>query len=266
MNTATTGNEGCQCINQTSLLSSLQKRDCITPNGEPGVYLTLGGSCVPYNYGSTYCLQHDLLHDPICNYDSSTTVIIPPYCLESWCYVDAKTCKRDSEEVIYKTKFFVSNGDDLFYSYSTCNSTDSFSNTDAATGNVQVVGGLSISADIPNFQFPMLNKQLDDGTLLYKKEEGDTRYFNDTIPFGGLYVDYLNTIKDLSNGDIQNVTYTHTSKASLKMYPTSSFTAAVQDVENGLVDMALGPFWVTGQRLKMTTFTDPLGKLHFSKV
>ena len=125
-----------------------------------------------------------------------------------------------------------------------------------------MVGGLSISADIPTFQFPMLNKQLDDGTLLYKREDGDIRYFNDSIPFGGLYVDYLNTIKDLSNGDIQNVTYTHTSKASLKMYPTSSFTAAVQDVENGLVDMALGPFWITGQRLKMTTFTVPLGKFH----
>ena len=58
------------------------------------------------------------------------------------------------------------------------------------------------------------------------------------------------------------MTYTHTSKASLKMYPTSSFTAAVQDVENGLVDMALGPFWITGQRLKMTTFTVPLGEFH----
>jgi hypothetical protein len=32
----------------------------------------------------------------------------------------------------------------------------------------------------------------------------------------------------------------------------------VQDVKNGLVDMSVGPFWITAERLKMVSFTVPL--------
>ena len=258
----TVGNEGCHCINQTSILSSLQNRDCTTPTGQPGVYLTLGGSCVSYDYGSNSCLQHDLLHDPNCQSSPSTT-IIPPYCFQSWCYVNASTCKRDSEEAIYKSDYFHPTHD-LFYSYSTCNSTDIIWKQqcqEETSSGVQVVGGLSILADIPTYQFPMLGKTLDDGTVVYLRETSSTTYFNDSIPFRGLYIDYINSLVSISNGDITGVNFTHTSRASLKRYPTSSFTAAVQDVENGLVDMAVGPFWITGQRLKMTTYTVPLGEL-----
>ena len=38
----------------------------------------------------------------------------------------------------------------------------------------------------------------------------------------------------------------------------SSFTAAVQDIEDGLVDMSVGPFWITAQRLQMAAFTIPI--------
>ena len=95
-----------------------------------------------------------------------------------------------------------------------------------------------------------MRKELPDGTFIYTRadDSDNTYYFDDTIPFGGVYLDYMNDIVKLSNGDIQNVTYTHTSRASMKQYPSSKFTAAVQDVENGLVDMAVGPFWITGQR------------------
>ena len=239
------GNEGCNCINQTSVLASLQNRDCTTATGQPGVYLNLGGSCVAYNYGSSACLQHDLLHDPICQSDLSTTTI-PPYCFQSWCYVNANTCKKKSDEKIKKTLYF-SPQNDIFYSYSTCNSTDYFSQ---GSDSKSVVGGISVTASIPDYQYPMMNKQLPDGTLIYEwADDSDYMYYSDdTIPFGGIYIDYMNSIVQLSNGDIQNVTFTHTSRASLKQYPSSRFTAAVQDVENGLVDMAVGPFWITGQR------------------
>ena len=50
----------------------------------------------------------------------------------------------------------------------------------------------------------------------------------------------------ISKGDIQNITYTSRSKASSHVHPTSKFTAAVQDIEDGLVDMSVGPFWITG--------------------
>ena len=39
----------------------------------------------------------------------------------------------------------------------------------------------------------------------------------------------------VSNGDIKNLTLTYRSKSSSLVHPTSSFTAAVQDVSDGLV-------------------------------
>ena len=255
------GNEGCKCINQTSVLASLQNRDCITSTGQPGVYLTIGGSCVPYTFGSGGCLQHDLLHDPTCQANLSTTAV-PPWCYQTWCYVDANSCKKNSEEDIYKSDYFQSQNN-IFYSYSTCNSTEYFWQLQSSSVDVSVMGGISLSAAIPDYQFPMLGKQSTNGTELTHQHERGEEYFNDSIPFTGLYIDYINSLVQISNEDIQNVTFTHTSKANLKRYSASSFTAAVRDVENGLVDMAVGPFWITGQRLKMTTFTVPLGEIYY---
>ena len=255
------GNEGCSCINQTSLLASLDNRDCITPNGLSGVYLTLGGSCVAYEYGSNACLQHDLIHDPICQGDPSTTVV-PPWCMQAFCFVDASSCRKNSEEDIYKSDYFPQH--DIFYSYSTCNSTDYFwqQHVGSSATNASVAGGVNISAAVPVLYNPVLMKYLPDGTLVRRQTDADDAYyFDDRVPFGGIYIDYVNSIVKLSNGDIQNVTFTHTSRASLKRYPRSRFTAAVRDVQNGLVDMAVGPFWITGERLKMTSFTVPLGEL-----
>jgi len=257
------GNEGCNCINQTSVLASLENRHCTTAAGKPGVYLKLGGSCVSYDYGSSACLQHDLLHDPICQGDLSTTTI-PPYCSQPWCFVNATSCKKNSEEFIFKSEYFLDQHD-IFWSCSTCNSTDYFwqQYLDSSPNNVSVIGGINLTAIIPTFQYPVMGKQLPGGAL-WERTENNTYYFDDTVPFGGIYIDYVNAIAQLSNGDIQNdISFTHTSKGSLKRY-TSAFTAAVQDVENGLADMGVGPFWITRQRLKMTTFTVPLSESCYS--
>jgi hypothetical protein len=187
--------------------------------------------------------------------------VIPPYCFQTWCYVDAKSCKKNSEEDIYKSHYF-SPDYDVFYSYSTCNTTDYFwkQQLESLATNASVVGGISITATVPRDDDETLNKKWPDGTILTPTEMADA-YFDDTIPFGGIYIDYMNSIVKLSKGDIRNVTYTHTSKGSLNRYKAGSrFTAAVRDVQNGLVDMAVGDFWITGERLKMTSFTVPIGE------
>mmetsp|Transcript_30958 Transcript_30958/g.48486 ORF Transcript_30958/g.48486 Transcript_30958/m.48486 type:complete len:749 (-) Transcript_30958:92-2338(-) len=251
------GNEGCNCIDQNSVLASLEKRDCTTSTGQPGVYLRPFSSCVSYDYGSSACLQHDLLHDPLCQGDLSTTTV-PPYCFQSWCYVNSTSCKKNSEEEIFKSEYFPPQYN-IFWSYSTCNSTDHFwqQHLESSANSVSVISGTDLAAIIPDYRYPTMNKQLPGGAV-WERTEDNTYYFDDTIPFGGIYIDYIKEIVKISNGDIQNVTFTHTSKGSLKRYPASSFTAAVRDVENDLADMAVGPFWITRQRLKMTTFTVPL--------
>lgn len=62
-------------------------------------------------------------------------------------------------------------------------------------------------------------------------------YYDDSTPYEGVYVHYLKKIMEVSNGDIRSMTFTHRSRASSILSPTSNFTAAVHDVEDGLVDM-----------------------------
>ena len=83
-------------------------------------------------------------------------------------------------------------------------------------------------------------------------------YYNNSIPFEGVFINYADSIKENSGGDIADIKYTHRSRISGELHPTSSYTAAVQDVKDGIVDMSVGNFWITAERLKMTTFTVPL--------
>lgn len=71
-------------------------------------------------------------------------------------------------------------------------------------------------------------------------------------------MNYINNILRVTDGDIKEISFTHRSKANGNLHPTSSYTAAVQDIEDGIADMAIGPFWITAQRLRMTAFTVPL--------
>lgn len=71
-------------------------------------------------------------------------------------------------------------------------------------------------------------------------------------------MEYIDEIMKISNGDIKQINFTHGSKASLRMHPTSRFTAAVQDINDGLVDLSVGPFWITAQRLKLSSFSVPI--------
>ena len=50
--------------------------------GAAGIQLTLGGSCVPLSYGSSWCLRHDHL-DPVCRADDAS-VAVPAYCIRQW--------------------------------------------------------------------------------------------------------------------------------------------------------------------------------------
>eukprot|EP00581_Thalassiosira_minuscula_P007139 CAMPEP_0183703846 /NCGR_PEP_ID=MMETSP0737-20130205/1421_1 /TAXON_ID=385413 /ORGANISM="Thalassiosira miniscula, Strain CCMP1093" /LENGTH=733 /DNA_ID=CAMNT_0025930645 /DNA_START=80 /DNA_END=2281 /DNA_ORIENTATION=+ len=269
-------NKGCPCIDSSGILASLPKnRRCILPNAtttiashddsnglfqaeKNGVMLTLGGSCVPINYGSSKCLQHDLIHDPNCALDPAGERIIPAYCIRPWCYVDLASCKRNSPERVYRSSYFPFESEvDLFFSYTTCNSTEAdwFDVEDDIVGD-RALGGIDIVANIPTYLLPMMYKRDPSGGEIVSSP-GD-EYYDDSVPYEGVYIHYVKQIMEISKGDIKNITMTHKSIASSLVHPQSSFTAAVQDLEDGLVDMAIGPFWITGQRLKMTAFSIPI--------
>jgi len=251
------GSLGCECVDATSKLQTLAgDRSCETPTGEGGVLLSLGGSCVDYSYGSGGCLQHDLIHDKDCQGGLNGTVV-PRHCPQPWCYVERDECKRYSEEEIRASDFFPGLG--LFYSYSTCGGSSEawMDHVENGTDPIQknVLNGGQFLAAVPSLQLPNLFKLDTAGnTVLDKGDE----YYDDESPFYGVYINYVKDLVRVSNGDIGGLNFTHVSKASNVEHPSSSYTAAVQDVANGLVDMAVAPFWITDQRLAMTSYTVPL--------
>ena len=125
-----------------------------------GVLIALDGSCVSIDYGSSACLQHVLLHDPNCQKDPSTTAVLP-WCFQTWCFADVNSSRKNSVENIYRTNYFSPQAD-IFYSYSTCYSTDYFWQQQLESS---AVGGIEFSVAIPGFQNPTMVKELTVGML-----------------------------------------------------------------------------------------------------
>ncbi len=168
------GKEGCPCLNKTATLASLTERACTTSSGEPGIILTLdNGACAPLDYGSNTCRPHDLVYDPICDVSLATQPDFPRYCFQSWCYVDADSCVRDTDNAVYRSSYFpVESGVDFFYSYEACNST---ADEWMEFHDGDTLGGIQIKASIPNYLEPMIFKRDGDGRII---SEPGPEYYN----------------------------------------------------------------------------------------
>jgi hypothetical protein len=199
------------------------------------------GVCYPVTHGSQTCQPHDLTVDPICLSNDP-----PSYCTESWCYVDVEKCK-DSSELLFQSDLFTESlGQKLFYSYSTCNASDSWH----SCRSTEVLDGRSISVTIPEVWAPAHYKLAADGNIALST---GSEYFDDSIPWQGWVVDYLDAILEISN--IKSFNYTHRSGGSEVAVTSSIYTGAVHDVQTGVSCLAASLFWITSQRLAMTAFT-----------
>lgn len=211
---------------------------CVADDGSPGLF-AVGGTCYATSYGAKSCAPHDLDQDPLCREDSP-----PAYCYNAFCYVDATQCKT-APELFYKSTRFPDQ-EALFYSYSTCNSTAddwlSYQTTDVFLSRPNQNLVLVIPADYE--------------PVHYKTNE--SHYYDDTKPWKGWFIDYLNAIVEISN--IPGIDYTHTSIGATELLAnvSSSWTKAVHDVKAGIVDGGASNFWVTNERLEMAPFTVPM--------
>ena len=144
-----------------------------------------------------------------------------------------------------KTRSVRPRGRFVLFVFDVCGSSndawESFENNTSA----KVLGGVNLRAAVPSLQLPNLFKRDDDGKIVLTK--GD-EYYDDDSPYYGVYVDYISELIRISNGDILRVNFTATSEGNQRKHPTSSYTAAVQDVANGLVDLSVAPFWITPRR------------------
>ncbi|KAL7531863.1 hypothetical protein ACHAXR_004282, partial [Thalassiosira sp. AJA248-18] len=263
-----TGKVGCECADVSSAIQSVARGSCLTPEGENGVLLTVSGPCVPYSYGSGGCLQYEMMYDPVCQI-TDESYKIPDYCTQPWCYVDRNSCLATSERVYRSIYFHYDSGVDLimqliwphcvsiiqFYSYTTCESSQE--GMDSFFFPQNPLGGANLMTGIPAYYEPYHYKRNPDSDLGEILISTGSEYYDNTIPWEGATLDYFRSLMSIADGDF-GVTYTHGSRAAKKIHPKSSFTAVVQDVKDGLVDLGIGPFWVTGERLQMTTFTVPV--------
>ena len=106
-------------------------------------------------------------------------------------------------------------------------------------------------ASVPKYQVPIMFKRDENGEPL---GSAGSEYYDNSIGYDGIFPDYIENIVRISSGDIKNVSYTYRSRASSIIHPTSSYTATVQDIQDGLIDIGVAPFWVTGMAvLRFTT-------------
>lgn len=244
--------DGCRCMDDGGsfeILDSLEEeRSCTTSNGNPGIRLRDTDLCIPLTYGAT-CAPHDATHNPDYCRDSGIN------CYRPWCYVaDRDSCMASSTQRVYRSSYVTAakDGIDLFWSYTVCDGLDDW---DSTSVQKQTLGGVTILATTPQAYFPPYHyKRNEAGEVL--SEPGE-EYWNNSVPFEGAMVDYLYQLQTLSDGDF-DVEWTFGSRASKLTHPSSAYTASVQDVQDGLIDFVVGPIWVTGERLRMSTYTVPL--------
>lgn len=85
-------------------------------------------------------------------------------------------------------------------------------------------------------------------------------YEDDTWEWEGFVIEYIQKLRLMTLDTpwpMEAFTFTFTSGASRAKH-ASTFDACVNDVQNGLVDMCAGSFWMTDVRLEMASFTKPI--------
>lgn len=127
------GTKGCRCVGVLGRGGSLD----LSINGESITY--------PGDTGSS-CAAWDNASHPDCSANSSSK---PDWCGKQWCYVDPCSCGMDvPPKIATYTDGAMFQGRKLYYSYSTCGATDSWTsgNNAAACVNQKTEGDCSAMA------------------------------------------------------------------------------------------------------------------------
>jgi len=258
------GDSGCPCIDVSEHLqpytnrsastttcqdhSSCSDADCLLSVGQDSLIRAREGLqeqyCFNVNYGSSTCDMHDK-NQGVCA-DATGTPIdnAPLWCARSWCYVDADVCKEND---LFYTRSHVF--PQLYYSYQTCGS-DPRTTSDLRSA----LNGQVIKAGMPTLYYPNLYKVDEQASA-----ENPDIYKDTTKEWKGVVPEYVADLvllsKRSSTQGIAAIDYTHISNAAIahvfeRDNTKSSYTACIDDVENGRVDMCAADFWITSDRSK----------------
>jgi len=120
-------------------------------------------------------------------------------------------------------------------------------------GTIDALKDKTLSVTIPDMWYPVHYKSNADGEVY---NFSGAEYYNNSVPWQGWMIDYMNAIVDMSGATGLN--YTFRTGGSDKAMPESVYSAAVYDVGSGLSDLAVSVLWITSDRLLISPFTMPV--------
>ena len=177
---------------------------------QPGILVN--GACFPIQtYGSKVCSRHDIVADPSCSLNRPLG-LRPAYCDNPFCFVDRDKCSQSKEQfyrsnLVSNSPYSSQSQPQLFYSYSTCNSTAEdwlkFS-----TINIFAETNRTLRVTLPAISATLHYKK--DANGLVVSNSTGPEYYNDNHPWVGFAIDYFNEVLAISN--IQQVQYTYRSR------------------------------------------------------
>jgi hypothetical protein len=188
---------------------------------------SLGGVCVPLSYGASSCRAWDSSVGAACSRTPR-----PDWCGSRWCYVDGPTCGRPNDASGIA-------GTALQYSYETCGNMNSYSQD----RHYSTLRGQHLKVSYPG----------DSGS-------GYTLYTENGVKKGSV-VDFVDKLARDHGFTMEAVVVTQDSRDAVRAAfdSGSSFSACVHAVAIGQVDLCIGNFWVTNDRMLMaTSFTAPI--------
>eukprot|EP00802_Teleaulax_amphioxeia_P007908 Tamp_07916.p1 GENE.Tamp_07916~~Tamp_07916.p1 ORF type:complete len:713 (+),score=98.31 Tamp_07916:42-2141(+) len=249
---------------------------------------TFGTMLVAKGFPATYGLQGCQAYDAkLANALTGCTGAAgqPAFCEDKWCYVDPATCainKRTCEEAggvrggyvdpacrlrsHFKSAVLESEGADLFFSYQTCGERDLFSEASIQKS----VAGRKMTAVVSPTGLPpwIVRPSLLTDADFEAKSPGRWKGLSGTLPKlvdaiardhePPLEITLLDGWRSDQSMEIQK---------TLRGNAASSYTACVQDVAVGKVDICISDFWVTAERLQLgASFILPYGTDDFHLV
>ena len=225
----------CPCLKNSTHLSTPKTHDgtCLESIPNENTKGIWSSYCYPLSYGNT-CAAHDKNLEPFCNDPNNKF----DFCDDSWCYVDPSQCKFSENNTYARSDLFPH----LFNSYTTCGAVDKWEFDITLKGKTLRVG-------VPALFFPDHYKLDANG----KPKGNFERDINSGVgDFHGIFIDLLNDIASRANFMVQ---YESVSIGSIKKYKGDLWTACVQDVARGLLDMCIGNFWENSPRRQIAQFS-----------
>ena len=232
----------CPCVNATGYFDRFFNGGTCNNTDALSAALKFDIPCLPSTYG-TGCCDHD---DNITS-ECSKGAESPEYCTNQWCYVNKTICYPSKQEMAASICF-----DGLSYSYTTCNSNEGDFLEYAST---KATINVTLTTTIPGSDFPFSYKLEENGDIA---EFDGAQYRNSSKKFMGTMMTYVEKLHEISEPNNMSFNFIPRSGGSIIRSPNSKFTAAVTDVQAGISDISTGMYWITAERLALTTFTVPL--------